>query len=151
MFPNHNKSNYRGRLAPTPTGYLHLGHARTFLTAQERAQEHDGTLVLRNEDLDPDRCKPQFVNAMYEDLKWIGLRWQEGPDIGGSFAPYSQSERGEFYKAALRKLVEMGAIYPCNCSRKELAQMAQAPHDSDEDDEPIYPGKCRPDSAAKLE
>ena len=88
---------------------------------------------------------------MYEDLQWVGLLWQEGPDIGGPFAPYSQSERGEFYKAAWRKLLETGAIYPCSCSRKDLAQMVQAPHDTDEDDEPIYSGKCRPDSAAKLE
>jgi len=135
-------SSYRGRIAPTPSGYLHIGHARTFLAAQLRSQQQNGVLVFRNEDLDLDRCKLQYVTAMYEDLKWAGLAWQEGPDVGGPFAPYSQSERGDLYRAAWRKLLEMGTIYPCSCSRKDLAQIAQAPQD--EDDEPVYPGKCRP-------
>src|SRR5437667_3423519 len=87
---------YRGRLAPSPTGYLHLGHARTFWVAQQRAQAAGGTLVLRNEDLDASRCKAPFVTAMIEDLKWFGLAWQEGPDLGGPCAPYSQSARREF-------------------------------------------------------
>src|SRR5437899_9919389 len=95
---------YRGRLAPSPTGYLHLGHARTFWTAQERAQAAPGTLVLRNEDLDRARCRPEFVSAMFEDLAWFGLRWQEGPDIGGDFGPYTQSARGELYRAAFERL-----------------------------------------------
>ena len=84
---------YRGRLAPSPTGLLHVGHARTFWTAQQRARQHNGILVLRNEDLDKARCKPEFVSAMIEDLEWCGFEWQEGPDSGGPFAPYSQSER----------------------------------------------------------
>src|SRR5262245_53591739 len=83
---------YRGRIAPSPTGYLHLGHARTFWIAYERAR-HAGTLVFRNEDLDPGRSRQQFVTAMSEDLRWFGIEWQEGPDIGGPFAPYTQSER----------------------------------------------------------
>src|SRR5262245_53556440 len=87
---------YRGRLAPSPTGLLHLGHARTFWTAQQRAREAGGTLVLRNEDLDPDRCKPEFVAAMLEDLAWFGFQWQEGPDGGGPFGPYNQSDRFDF-------------------------------------------------------
>jgi glutamyl/glutaminyl-tRNA synthetase len=136
-------TNYRGRLAPSPTGYFHLGHAQTFWTAYQRAKEANGILVLRNEDLDRDRCKPQFVSAMYEDLHWLGVEWQEGPDVGGPFAPYNQSDRREHYLSAWRRLHDAGAIYPCTCSRKDLAEMASAPHD-DMTDEPLYPGKCRP-------
>jgi glutamyl-tRNA synthetase len=134
-------SIYRGRIAPSPTGLLHLGHARTFWTAYERARAASGELVFRNEDLDPARSKEQFVTAMFEDLRWFGLRWAEGPDVGGPFAPYTQSERGSFYLDALRKLAEGGFIYPCTCSRQEIERAAQAPHQGDE--EPIYPGTCR--------
>lgn len=134
-------SKYRGRIAPSPTGYLHLGHARTFWTAQCRAKEQGGTLVLRNEDLDGQRCRPEFATAMLEDLKWFGFEWQEGPDIGGPCAPYRQSERKRFYQDALEKLKTGGFIYPCACSRKDIQAAAQAPHA--EDDEPIYPGTCR--------
>ena len=131
---------YRGRIAPSPTGYLHLGHARTFVIAAERARQFDGELILRNEDLDPDRCRTEFVSAMYEDLHWLGIAWSEGPDCGGAYAPYSQSLRREFYLAAWKKLRDTGAIYPCTCSRKDLAASASAPND---DDEPLYPGNCR--------
>jgi glutamyl/glutaminyl-tRNA synthetase len=134
-------SSYRGRIAPSPTGYLHLGHASTFWTAFERSQSAGGTLVFRNEDLDPQRARPEFAAAMFEDLRWFGIDWQEGPDIGGPFGPYEQSRRREFYLAAWRELVKSGYVYPCTCSRKDLAQSAQAPHDGD--DEPIYPGTCR--------
>ncbi|HEY6170090.1 MAG TPA: tRNA glutamyl-Q(34) synthetase GluQRS [Verrucomicrobiae bacterium] len=137
-----NSPTYRGRLAPSPTGYLHLGHARTFWAAQERAQAAGGTLVLRNEDLDRGRCNPEFVTAMFEDLKWFGFEWQEGPDVGGPFAPYNQSERMAHYRAALEKLEAAGAIYPCTCSRKDIQSAARAPHAAD-DDEPTYPGTCR--------
>ena len=78
---------YRGRLAPSPTGLLHLGHASTFLTADARSRTAGGTLVFRNEDLDTQRSRPEFYKAMLEDLAWLGIRWQEGPDIGGPFAP----------------------------------------------------------------
>src|SRR5215212_12156124 len=101
---------YRGRLAPSPTGYLHLGHARTFWMAQERARAQGGVLVLRNEDLDPDRCKPEFVTAMLEDLRWFGFEWQEGLDVGGPYGPYSQSERIDFYRDALLRLREGGFV-----------------------------------------
>ena len=134
-------SGYRGRLAPSPTGLLHAGHARTFGVAGQRAAEQGGALILRNEDLDPQRCRPEFVSAMLEDLHWLGLHWTEGPDCGGPYAPYSQSQRREHYLAAWRKLRDAGAIYPCTCSRKDLAQAASAPNDAD--DEPIYPGHCR--------
>ena len=137
-------AGYRGRLAPSPTGHLHLGHARTFWIAFERARSAPGTLVLRNEDLDPQRSRPEFVRSFIEDLRWLGLDWQEGPDAGGPFAPYSQSERREFYLAAWRSLVATGRVYPCVCSRKDLARSAQAPHEQQADDEPLYPGTCRP-------
>lgn len=133
--------NYRGRLAPSPTGYLHLGHARTFWTAQERAQAHGGTLILRNEDLDTARCKPEFVKGMPEDLRWFGFGWKEGPDIGGRFGPYNQSERMHLYRSALEKLRAGDFIYPCTCSRKDIQAAVTAPHAAD--DEVIYPGTCR--------
>ena len=132
---------YRGRIAPSPTGYLHLGHARTFLIAAKRARQFGGKLIFRNEDLDPDRCRAEFVSAMYEDLRWLGISWSEGPDCGGAYAPYSQSQRRDFYLAAWKTLRDTGEIYPCTCSRKDLANSASAPNDLD--DEPVYPGKCR--------
>ena len=88
---------YRGRIAPSPTGLLHLGHARTFWIAAQRAAEHGGQLILRNEDLDSQRCRPQFVQAMMDDLRWLGIEWAEGPDCGGPCGPYTQSERRGFY------------------------------------------------------
>lgn len=141
---------YRGRLAPSPTGHLHLGHARTFWIAQERASAAGGTLILRNDDLDRARCKPEFVAAMYEDLKWFGITWSEGPDCGGPFAPYNQSERTTPYRAALEQLRRDGFIYPCSCSRKDIAAASRAPH-AEDDDEPLYPGTCRPKSGHKLQ
>lgn len=132
---------YRGRLAPSPTGHLHLGHARTFWTAQERAAEQGGTLLLRNEDLDTQRCKSEFVTAMLEDLRWFGFEWTEGPDVGGPRAPYTQSERMPQYRAAFEKLRAAGFLYPCTCSRRDVLRALQAPHAGD--DEPIYPGTCR--------
>jgi len=122
-------ATYRGRLAPSPTGYLHLGHARTFWVAWQRARAAHGKLIFRNEDLDYQRCKPEFVQAMYEDLRWLGLDWDEGPDIGGPFAPYSQSERRSFYLDAWRKLRDSCLIYPCTCSRKDLERALSAPHE----------------------
>ena len=125
--------SYVGRLAPSPTGLLHLGHAATFWTAYTRARAHRGTLLFRNEDLDPQRSRPAFVDAMMEDLAWLGIAWQP-PMI-------SQSQRLPAYRAAFARLLESGAIYPCICSRKDLARMMHAPHD--EDDEPLYDGRCR--------
>lgn len=132
---------YRGRLAPSPTGFLHLGHARTFWTAQERASEQGGPLILRNEDLDRQRCKPEFVTAMLEDLRWFGFDWQEGPDVGGPHAPYTQSERMPHYRAAFDKLRAAGFLFPCTCSRQDVLRASQAPHQGE--DEPVYPGTCR--------
>jgi|SRR5579862_1498815 len=140
------KSNsYRGRLAPSPTGLLHLGHACTFGIAAQRAAERGGTLILRNEDLDPQRCRPEFVQSMMEDLRWLGISWSEGPDCGGPCRPYTQSERRDHYLSAWKALRDAGWIYPCTCSRKDVAQSAGAPNDAD--DEPLYSGNCRAGSA----
>jgi glutamyl/glutaminyl-tRNA synthetase len=144
-----NPKSYRGRLAPSPTGLLHIGHARTFWTAAQRAAEHGGVVILRNEDLDPQRCKPEFVRAMIEDLQWLGISWSEGPDCGGQYGPYTQSERRERYLAAWKQLRDAGMIYPCTCSRKDVAQAAAAPNDAD--DEPVYSGRCRPKVAEALQ
>jgi glutamyl/glutaminyl-tRNA synthetase len=143
--PIQHSKPYRGRLAPSPTGLLHVGHARTFWIAAQRAVEHDGTLILRNEDLDPQRSQSEFVDAMIEDLQWLGISWQEGPDCGGPVGPYTQSERRDLYLRSWRRLRDMGAIYPCTCSRKDVALAAGAPNDGD--DEPIYSGKCRPSAS----
>ncbi len=134
-------SGYRGRLAPSPTGLLHLGHARTFWKAYTRAQEQRGALILRNEDLDTQRSKAEFVAAFIEDLHWLGVSWSEGPEVGGPFAPYNQSERMEHYRRAFEQLRAGGHVYPCRCSRKDIRLSARAPHA--EDDEPVYPGTCR--------
>ena len=148
MSDESNPRIYRGRLAPSPTGLLHLGHAGTFWVAARRAVERGGTLVLRNEDLDSQRCRPEFVQAMIEDMRWLGIQWAEGPDCGGAFAPYVQSERREWYLDAWKRLLAQGMIYPCTCSRKDVAQAAGAPNDLD--DEPVYPGTCRDGSGESV-
>jgi len=139
---------YRGRLAPSPTGYLHLGHARTFWTAAERARAAGGALVLRSDDLDATRFRLDFAAAMLEDLRWLGLRWDEGPDVGGPHAPYAQSRRLTRYRAALERLHAAGLIYPCQRSRRDVIEAAGAPHEGAADDEPVYPAAFRPDPGA---
>jgi len=144
---------YRGRLAPSPTGLLHAGHARTFWAAYTRARDAGGTLVMRMDDLDAERSRLDFAEAAMEDLRWLGIRWQEGPDKpsgGGPYGPYQQSKRHNLYNVAWRKLLRRGFLYPCHCSRKEVAAAASAPHEAPAgsalglgDDEPIYPGTCR--------
>lgn len=151
-------STYRGRLAPSPTGYLHIGHARTFWTAWQRARDAAGALIMRMEDLDTDRSKAIYADAAYEDLRWLGIRWQEGPDKGGPYAPYIQSRRRSIYLAAWRRLLRRGYLYPCRCSRKDLESALGAPHERVpqalrgsaaegkldlDDNDPIYPGTCR--------
>lgn len=113
----------------------------TFWRAQERCREREGRLVLRIEDLDPDRCRPEFADAIAEDLRWFGICWSEGPDIGGPYAPYVQSERRSIYFEAWQKLRARGFVYPCTCSRRDVLSAAGAPHG--ETDEPVYPGTCR--------
>lgn len=133
---------YVGRLAPSPTGLLHLGHARTFWTAQQRADAARGVLLLRNDDLDQARCRPEFVAAMQEDMRWFGLRW-EGEMV-------SQSERIPLYRAALARLHAAGCIFPCSRSRKDVLAASSAPHEGDENDEPLYPVEFRPPAGTPL-
>lgn len=131
-------AGYVGRLAPSPTGLLHLGHARTFLIAHQRARAAGGMLWLREEDLDPQRSRSEFAAAMREDLHWVGLDWDN---------ELRQSERLDCYREAMQRLLALGAVYPCRCSRKDLQAMTQAPHE-ESDDEPVYKGSCRAGEAA---
>jgi glutamyl-tRNA synthetase len=132
-----------GRYAPSPTGRLHLGNARTALLAWLQARAAGGRFVMRVEDLDPQRSKPEHERRQLVDLAWLGLDWDEGPDVGGPHGPYRQSERGELYEAALARL----DTYPCTCTRRELREAmsshggdaVSAPHGA----EPVYPGTCR--------
>lgn len=138
---NSTSSTYRGRFAPSPTGYLHRGHARTFWIAQERARAAGGTMILRNDDLDRDRVRPEYVRGMIEDMQWLGLQWTEGPDLGGQHAPYDQSARLPIYREAFDRLRAAGLLFPCTCSRKDVLLAVGAPHPGEE--EPVYPGTCR--------
>jgi glutamyl/glutaminyl-tRNA synthetase len=131
----------RGRLAPTPTGYLHIGHARTFALAAARAGS--AGLVMRIEDLDAPRCRPEYTAAALDDLRWLGLAWTEGPDVGGPYAPYAQSERTAWYRDVWQRLEATGAIYPSPHSRRDVEAAATAPHAAD-DAEPIFPASLRP-------
>lgn len=140
-------NSYRGRLAPSPTGYLHLGHARTFWIAAERARAAGGTLILRNDDLDSTRYRMDFVDGMIADLRWLGVEWQEGPDVGGPHAPYNQSERRPIYRRALEQLHAAGLIFPCTHSRRDVLEAVGAPHG---DDEPVYPREFRPTATSPL-
>ena len=148
--PDSSCNTYRGRLAPSPTGYLHLGHARTFWIAAERARLAAGSLLLRNDDLDRARCRPEYVAAMIEDLRWLGLDWSEGPDLGGPHAPYDQSARLPLYRAALERLHAAGLIFPWTRSRRDVESAAGAPHENGIDDEPVYPPEFRPPTDAPL-
>ncbi len=130
----------RGRLAPSPTGALHLGNARSFLLAWLSVRARGGTVVLRMEDLDHPKVKPGTADAVLADLRWLGLDWDEGPDVGGPHAPYVQSARVPQYTAALAQLRGAGRVYPCVCSRKDVASAQQAPH---ADAYQLYPGTCR--------
>ena len=141
---------YRGRLAPSPTGYLHAGHARTFWTASQRARAAGGKLILRSDDIDSTRFRMDFAEAMLEDLRWFGFSWDEGPDIGGPHAPYRQSQRLPLYRAALEKLHAAGLIFPCARSRRDVLEASEAPHEGAGDEEPIYPPSFRPPPGAPL-
>jgi glutamyl-tRNA synthetase len=132
----------RGRYAPSPTGRLHLGNARTALFAWLDARSRGGSFIMRVEDLDRARVPAGAEEGVLEDLAWLGIDWDEGPERGGPFAPYRQSERGADYDAAIDQLLADGRAFPCACSRADVARAAQAPHDADEDG-PRYPGTCR--------
>ena len=128
--------SYRGRIAPTPTGDMHVGHARTFVTAWRRAVDVGGAVVLRIEDLDRLRCRPEWTARAIEDLAWLGVRWSEGPVL--------QSRRRPVYEAAWRALRDAGVVYPSLVSRREARDAAHAPHDDEEDAEPLFPPALRP-------
>jgi glutamyl/glutaminyl-tRNA synthetase len=162
--PHPAPGSYVGRLAPSPTGRLHLGHARTFALAAARARAAGGRLLLRIDDLDTARCRPEFTTAALEDLAWLGLRWEEPIIV--------QSARLDRYRAALARLHAAGRIFPCHRSRKDLAGALSAPHEESgagilpagsdlpsspplapsppADDEPPYPVAWRPPADAPL-
>jgi glutamyl-tRNA synthetase len=133
---------YRGRFAPSPTGDLHLGSAAAALFCAAAARAGGGALVLRMEDLDRDRVILAARAEILDDLRWLGIAWDEGPDRGGPTAPYVQSDRLPLYEAALALLADRGLVYLCDCSRAEIARAASAPHAGEEG--PRYPGTCRP-------
>ncbi len=124
------------RFAPSPTGYLHLGHAASALAGYEAAMRAGGRFLLRIEDIDGARCRPEFEAAIYEDLAWLGLRWEE--------PVRRQSEHMTDYAAALDRLAETDLVYPCFCTRRDIAEAVRAPHlDRPGPDGPLYPGLCR--------
>lgn len=133
---------YLGRLAPSPTGYLHLGHARTFWVAAQRARAAGGQLLLRNDDLDAYRVRGDYTQAMLEDLRWLGLEWVE-PVV-------NQTDRMDRYRAAMARLHAARLIFPCTHSRRDVEQAAGAPHEGAQNDEPIYPPEFRPPVDAPL-
>ena len=138
----------RGRYAPSPTGTLHMGNLRTALLAWLFARVQNGQFVMRVEDLDTPRVRavgPETTQRMLDDLRWLGLNWDEGPDISGPYAPYIQSERLDIYHTSLRKLQDAGFVYPCYCTRAEIAHassIASAPQQG-AGDAPRYAGTCR--------
>jgi glutamyl-tRNA synthetase len=141
----------RGRFAPTPSGQMHIGNARTALLAWLQARRAGGCFVLRMEDIDKPRSRPELARQILSDLRWLGLDWDEGPDVGGPYSPYTQSEREDLYREALRKLEAEGWLYPCYCSRAEIMAIASAPHGLASEG-PAYPGTCRrlaPEQAAE--
>lgn len=140
---------YRGRLAPTPSGPLHIGHARTFMTAYERARAAGGKLVMRIEDLYAAHCRMDYADGILEDLRWLGIRWEEGPDVGGPCGPYVQSLRRERYLEVWRLLNASCAIYPSSHTRKDVERAQSAPHEGDFD--PVFPESLRPDSVEKVD
>jgi glutamyl-tRNA synthetase len=132
-----------GRLTPTPSGYLHLGNARSFLLAWLWAKHAGGQVDLRIEDIDKPRCKPEYTQAAIDDIAWLGLTCQEaraGSASDRSAREWVQSERTTIYRKHLQQLIESGQAYPCTCTRKDIEQASSAPHP---DDGPIYPGTCR--------
>lgn len=131
----------RGRFAPSPSGEMHLGNAWTALLAWLQVRSLGGTMVLRVEDLDPGRSRPEYAAQIMEDLRWLGLDWDEGPDVGGPYGPYRQDERRGLYREALAQLAARDLVYPCYCTRGEIQAAASAPHAGE--GETAYPGTCR--------
>jgi glutamyl-tRNA synthetase len=138
-----------GRLAPSPTGAQHVGNARTYLLAWLSARARGGRVILRIEDIDSPRIKPGADRQAVDDLRWLGLDWDEGPDVGGPHAPYVQTQRLAGYHAALVQLQAAERVYPCTCTRSDVEAAASAPHAGQEG--PIYPGTCAGRSVADAE
>lgn len=136
----------RGRFAPSPTGFLHLGNLWCALLAWLSARAAGGAFILRMEDLDPGRCRPDHAARVLDDLRWLGLDWDEGPDVGGPAGPYVQSACGAAYAAALETLAARAEVYPCYCTRADL-HAAGAPHL--DDGAVLYAGRCRGHSPAQ--
>ena len=130
----------RGRFAPSPSGRMHLGNVWCALLAWLSVRSQQGVMVLRIEDLDTGRCRPEYADRLMDDLRWLGLDWDEGYEAGGPDGPYLQSERTERYAAAFRRLESLGLVYPCYCTRAERLA-ASAPHRSD--GQTVYTGRCR--------
>jgi glutamyl-tRNA synthetase len=135
-------SAMRGRFAPSPTGAMHLGNARTALLAWLAVRRAGGAVVLRMEDLDRPRIVPGAEERLLDELRWLGLDWEEGPDRGGPHAPYRQSERVARYDAAIERLLASGHAFQCACSRADVARAASAPHEEPGEEGPRYPGTC---------
>jgi nondiscriminating glutamyl-tRNA synthetase len=133
------------RFAPSPTGYVHVGNVRTAFFNQLLAEHAGGRFILRSEDTDQERSKPEYLEALIEDLHWLGLRWDEGPDCGGPHGPYSQSERGELYSQYYDRLLESADAYPCYCSDRELKLSRKLQLSAGRP--PRYSGTCRELSA----
>lgn len=131
-----------GRFAPSPTGRMHLGNVYAALRSWLSVRTRGGRWILRIEDLDTGRSRREYAELLEDDLRWLGLDWDEGglADLGPS-APYSQSRRGEIYEAHLERLRKLGLVYPCSCTRAEI-MASQAPHASD--GSVVYGGRCRP-------
>lgn len=124
------------RFAPSPTGHLHLGHAHSALFGWRAAMDAGGRFLLRIEDIDPNRCRPEFERDLIEDLAWLGLRWEQ--------PVRRQSDHLDDHRAALERLQAMGVVYPCFCTRKDIAaEIARAGHAPHGPDGPLYPGTCR--------
>ena len=125
----------RVRFAPSPTGYLHIGGARTALFNWLFAKRHNGTFILRIDDTDEQRSTESSMKQIYESLNWLGFNWDEGEKVGGPYGPYIQSERRSIYQEYIEKLIESGHAYYCYCNSDELAQMRQLAKD---EDRPVY-------------
>ena len=119
-------SGVRVRFAPSPTGKLHIGGARTAIYNWAFARATGGTFVLRIEDTDPERSTEENTQIILRAMRWLGLDWDEGPEVGGDFGPYKQTERFDTYKAALEQLKERGAVYPCFCTKETLDAKREA-------------------------
>ncbi|MBN2011368.1 glutamate--tRNA ligase [candidate division KSB1 bacterium] len=134
-------SDVRVRFAPSPTGHLHIGNVRTALLNWLFAKHSNGTFVLRIEDTDPERSKDEYIGLIYDDLRWMKLDWDEGPDVGGLYGPYRQSERFDIYRRYAKKLLDTGKAYHCYCTPDELDTMRKEALARNESAN--YPGTCR--------